>query len=78
VVKGDARSVSVAAASILAKVRRDRIMVLLDRIFPGYGLAAHKGYPTRAHKEALCRLGPCPAHRRSYRPLRENQGRLFD
>ena len=78
VVKGDARSVSVAAASILAKVKRDRIMALLDRIFPGYGLAAHKGYPTRAHKEALCRLGPCPAHRRSYRPLRESQGELFD
>jgi len=78
VVKGDARSVSVAAASILAKVRRDRIMDVLDRVFPGYGLAAHKGYPTRAHREALCRLGPCPAHRRSYRPLREVQGELFD
>ncbi len=76
-VKGDDRSVSVAAASILAKVMRDDIMVRLDRAFPGYGLAKNKGYPTKAHKEALARLGPCPAHRRSFRPLKEVQGSLF-
>jgi len=76
-VKGDDRSFSIAAASILAKVMRDDIMTRLDRAFPGYGLAKNKGYPTRAHKEALARLGPCPAHRRSFRPLKEVQGSLF-
>ncbi len=77
VVKGDDRSVSIAAASILAKVMRDDIMERLDRAFPGYGLAQNKGYPTREHKEALSRLGPCPAHRRSFRPLNQAQGSLF-
>jgi len=71
VVRGDALSVSVASASILAKVVRDRMMTILDGVFPGYGLAQHKGYPTRGHLSALGRLGPCPAHRRSFRPVRE-------
>ena len=77
VIKGDDRSVSIAAASILAKVMRDEIMVRLDRVFPGYGLAQNKGYPTKDHKEALSRLGPCPIHRRSFRPLCQEQGVLF-
>jgi ribonuclease HII len=60
----------IAAASILAKVERDRIMVDLDARYPGYGFARHKGYSTPEHLQALARLGPCPAHRRSFRPLR--------
>ena len=69
VVKGDATSFSIAAASVLAKVHRDRLLVELDREFPGYGLAQHKGYPCPAHKAALQRLGPTPLHRRSYQPV---------
>ncbi|RME96625.1 MAG: ribonuclease HII [Verrucomicrobia bacterium] len=68
-VRGDARSFSIAAASILAKVTRDRLMCRLDEAHPGYGFARHKGYPTPAHLEALRRLGPCPAHRRSFAPV---------
>ena len=68
-VKGDGRALSIAAASIVAKVERDRIMAELEEAYPGYGFAAHKGYPTKAHIEALQRLGPCPEHRRSYRPV---------
>ncbi len=68
-VKGDMRSLSIAAASIVAKVTRDRMMADLDRQYPGYGFAAHKGYGTRAHLDALRRLGPCPEHRRSFAPL---------
>lgn len=67
VVKGDQKSVNVAAASILAKEHRDRIMVALDGEFPGYGFAQHKGYPTVAHRRALAELGPTPSHRRSFR-----------
>jgi ribonuclease HII len=63
VVRGDARCASIAAASILAKVSRDRAMVALDAQYPGYGFAQHKGYGTRAHYEALERLGPCYVHR---------------
>ena len=70
VVRGDSLSVSIAAASILAKTARDRIMVDLDRDWPGYGFAAHKGYHAPRHVEALHRLGPCPAHRRSFAPIR--------
>ena len=70
-VKGDARSPSIAAASIVAKVCRDRLMTRLDSVYPGYGFARHKGYGTAAHQEALARLGPCPAHRTSFRPVRE-------
>jgi ribonuclease HII len=69
VIKGDSRVASIAAASILAKVTRDREMEALDSIYPGYGLAAHKGYPTKAHIEALRKLGPCKIHRRSYGPV---------
>jgi len=69
VVHGDAISFSIAAASVLAKVHRDRLIVALDREFPGYGLAEHKGYPCPAHKAALNRLGPTPLHRKSYQPV---------
>ncbi len=64
---GDGRCLSIAAASILAKVTRDRMMVEFDRLYPGYGFSAHKGYPTRDHLEAIRRLGPCPIHRRTFR-----------
>lgn len=70
VVKGDARVPAIGAASILAKVARDREMVELDARYPGYGLARHKGYPTPLHLEALRRLGPTPLHRRSFAPVR--------
>lgn len=69
VVGGDARSVSIAAASVLAKVHRDRLLVELDAVFPGYGLARHKGYCSAEHMEALRRLGPTPLHRKSYAPV---------
>ncbi len=71
VVDGDARSLSIAAASIYAKVIRDRWMQVLDRRHPGYGLGGHKGYGTAAHLEALRRLGPCAQHRRSFAPVRK-------
>jgi ribonuclease HII len=66
-VGGDDRCVSIAAASILAKVSRDRMMVEYDLLYPGYGLSWHKGYPTREHLEAIRRLGPSPIHRRTFR-----------
>lgn len=66
IVKGDAKSLSIAAASIVAKVTRDEIMVEADRRFPGYGWAGHKGYPTKAHREAVERLSRSPAHRWSF------------
>lgn len=69
-VKADARCLSVAAASICAKVARDAYMTRLDARFPGYGFARHKGYGTAAHEETLRRLGPCAAHRRSFAPVR--------
>jgi ribonuclease HII len=68
-VGGDRRDGSIAAASIVAKVYRDRLMLRLERRHPGYGFGAHKGYATRAHLEALRRLGPSPAHRRSFAPV---------
>ena len=68
-VKGDSKSASIAAASILAKTARDAIMVELDKQYPGYGFARHKGYGTAEHLEALRRLGPCPEHRRSFSPV---------
>ncbi len=71
IIKGDARSQSIAAASIVAKVTRDRVMHELDHQYPGYGFGEHKGYGTAAHLEALRRLGPCPAHRRSFSPVAE-------
>ena len=70
VVKGDSRVLAIAAASILAKVSRDREMLEMDRRYPGYGIAGHKGYPTPVHLEALQRLGPTPIHRRSFAPVR--------
>ena len=69
VIHGDATSLSIAAASVLAKVHRDRLLVELDRTFPGYGLAQHKGYPCPAHLEALHLLGPTPLHRKSFHPV---------
>ncbi len=69
IVKGDARSLSIAAASIIAKVARDRYMVALDRLHPQYGFAKHKGYGTKQHLQALRNFGPCPEHRRSFAPV---------
>jgi ribonuclease HII len=68
--KADARCLSVAAASVVAKVARDRLMVQLDLRYPGYGFAAHKGYGTPQHRAALAKLGPTPIHRMSWQPLR--------
>ena len=68
-IKGDGRSYSIAAASIVAKVERDGIMAALDRDFPQYGFAHHMGYGTREHLDALARFGPCPVHRRSFIPV---------
>lgn len=70
IVGGDALEPAISAASILAKVTRDRLMVTLDGMHPGYGFAIHKGYPTPAHLASLRRLGPCPQHRRSFAPVR--------
>ena len=69
VVDGDAKSLSIAAASIIAKVTRDRYMNLLDSLYPGYGFAGHKGYGTAKHLKALTELGPCQEHRRSFGPV---------
>lgn len=66
IIKGDAKSVSIAAASIIAKVTRDRMMVEYDRIYPGYDLASNKGYGTKVHMDALKTVGPCEIHRRSF------------
>lgn len=83
IVHGDALSMSIAAASILAKTSRDRLMEELGRKYPGYGFEVHKGYGTPEHSEALKRLGACPIHRRSFAPVREvlglepAQGELF-
>ena len=70
IVRGDALEPAISAASILAKVTRDRRMLELDAEFPGYGFARHKGYPAPAHLAALARLGPCREHRRSFAPVR--------
>ena len=69
IVQGDAISYSIAAASVLAKVYRDRLLVLLDAAYPGYGLARHKGYCSPEHMAALALLGPTPLHRKSYSPV---------
>ena len=66
IIKGDAQSLSIAAASILAKVTRDHMMSEYEKLFPGYGFDRHKGYGTAAHIQAIRRLGPCPIHRRSF------------
>ena len=70
IIKGDSKVPAISAASIMAKVTRDREMLDLDRRYPGYGLAQHKGYPSKAHIEALESLGVTPVHRRSYAPVR--------
>jgi ribonuclease HII len=76
-VKGDSLSYSIAAASVLAKVTRDRVMREAESRWPGYGFATHKGYPTPEHLEAVARLGPCPIHRLSFAPLRRPEPELF-
>jgi len=70
IIKGDSKVAAISAASIIAKVARDNEMVELDERYPGYGLAGHKGYPSKAHLEALQQLGVTPIHRRSYAPVR--------
>jgi len=77
IVKGDCKSYSIAAASVLAKVTRDRLMVELDRQHPGYGFADHKGYSTPQHLAALRELGPCAIHRRSFAPFQPKEMDLF-
>jgi len=69
IIKGDTSSAAIAAASVLAKVSRDRIMERYHHIYPGYGFAQHKGYPTRSHLESLISLGACPIHRQTFSPL---------
>ncbi len=71
IVKGDSRVAEISAASILAKVERDAQMMVLHQTYPQYGFDRHKGYPTKAHFEALAEHGPCPEHRTSYKPVRE-------
>ena len=70
IVEGDRKSLSIAAASIIAKVTRDRLMVALHEQYPGYGFAQHKGYGTPEHQAALARFGPSPHHRKSWAPIR--------
>lgn len=70
VVKGDSKELSIAAASILAKTHRDMLMSRLEKRYPGYGFSKHKGYPTKEHISNLEKLGPCPIHRKSFRPVR--------
>jgi ribonuclease HII len=77
IVQGDARSYSIAAASVLAKVTRDRLMLEFDRQWPKYGFAGHKGYGTAQHLAAIAAHGPCPIHRRSFAPLKPAQQELF-
>lgn len=69
IVGGDGLVPSISAASIIAKVHRDRMMRSFDRLYPDYGFSRHKGYGTEAHREALSRFGPCPQHRRTFRPI---------
>lgn len=71
IIGGDGKHLAIAAASVLAKEFRDALMVALDDVYPGYGLARHKGYPTGAHRQAIQKLGPCPQHRRSFAGVRE-------
>ena len=80
IVQGDARSYSIAAASVLAKVTRDRMMVGFDKLYPGYGFAEHKGYGTPQHLAAIAERGPCPIHRKSFSPFRpvETELELFN
>ncbi|MFC1986598.1 ribonuclease HII [Chloroflexota bacterium] len=75
ITNGDSRCFSIACASIIAKVTRDRLMMELDAVYPGYGLARHKGYCTEEHFLRLCQLGPCPIHRQSFRPVKDMLGK---
>lgn len=77
IIKGDRLSFSIAAASIIAKVIRDRLMIELDKCYPEYGFATHKGYGTEQHLQAIQKFGPCPIHRRSFAPLKNQQQELF-
>lgn len=77
ITRGDSLVLSIAAASILAKVTRDRLMVEADQTWPGYGFARHKGYGTAEHSRQLRLLGPCPIHRTSFQPVRGQQMALF-
>jgi ribonuclease HII len=77
IVKGDTRSYSIAAASVLAKVTRDRLMLEFHRQFPDYGFAEHKGYGTAQHLAAIEKFGACPIHRKSFAPLKQSQTELF-
>jgi ribonuclease HII len=77
-VQGDAKSYSIAAASVLAKVTRDRLMRELDKQFPGYGFDEHKGYGTAKHLAAIERFGACPIHRKSFSPMKPKEVELFD
>jgi ribonuclease HII len=77
IIKGDARSYSIAAASVLAKVTRDRLMLEFDRQWPVYGFAGHKGYGTAQHLAAIAAHGPCPIHRKSFAPLKAKELELF-
>ena len=72
VVKGDSLSFSIAAASILAKVARDRYIIEADKLYPEYGFAKHKGYGTKEHLEAIAKYGPCPIHRQTFGGVREH------
>ncbi len=71
IIDGDAKSLAIASASIIAKVTRDHYMGVLDKLYPGYGFAGHKGYGTAKHLAALRKLGPCPEHRRTFGPVRK-------
>jgi ribonuclease HII len=77
IVEGDAKSYSIAAASVIAKVTRDRLMLDYDRQFPEYGFCDHKGYGTARHLEAIAQHGPCPIHRRSFSPIKPPEPELF-
>lgn len=74
IVKGDAKSASIAAASVLAKVTRDRFMLEMDKVYPEYGFKNHKGYGTKAHIEAIKKYGPCPLHRETFEPIKSMIG----
>ena len=78
IVKGDARSYSIAAASVLAKVTRDRMMLEFDKEFPNYGFAGHKGYGTAQHLAAIEKFGPCLIHRKSFAPMKPKEPELFN
>lgn len=69
IIKGDGSVAEISAASILAKTARDRLMIEMDETYPGYGFSGHKGYGAKAHSEALTKLGPCPIHRMSFKPV---------